>query len=612
MAAVMGGQLRPAPARSAVPAWLRRALARGLAVDPAERWPCMEDLTLALVRDPARHRQRLLLGASAGVALVAAAIAAGRMQRSTVAMCHAGASRLAEAWTPEAGSARRQAVHAAFLATRLPRAAEAWDRVAELLDRYAAEWLQMYRDSCEATHVRGEQSAEVLDLRMACLEDGRAALKALTDVLLEADRQAVSKGVDAANGLPAVARCADLHLLRAIVEPPADATTRARVDELRRRAAVAKAMNDTGRNAQALDVGSKLVAEARSLAYAPLTAELLAMVGSFQQSALFQPAAVKTMEEATWTAIRSKRDDIAAEAASQLAGMVGYMLHRGDEGQRWADLADALLDRLGEGHELTRASVMQNRASIVMAFGDLPASLRFAQQALVLKQKVLPPDHPEIARSLAVEAETLHRMGKDALALDCNQRAQESWARAYGPNSAFVAMTLSNGGEYLVALGRPTEALPRFREALSRWEAEIGPDHPFLAYPLTGMGRALLAIGRPKEARAPLERALWIRDAHEPDPAERAETRFALAQVLWAAGDQTRAAALAGKAHDGIRSCRDREGRAERSGPLARRARTLPPACAPVAERSRQRLIPVHRPRLAAPGAGHRCPVPGV
>ena len=43
--------------------------------------------------------------------------------------------------------------------------------VTKLLDDYAAKWAGLYRDACEATHVRGEQSEEVLDLRMGCLNE---------------------------------------------------------------------------------------------------------------------------------------------------------------------------------------------------------------------------------------------------------------------------------------------------------------------------------------------------------------------------------------------------------------------------------------------------------
>ena len=45
-------------------------------------------------------------------------------------------------------------------------------RVRAALDEYGAAWTHMYTDACEATHLRGEQSDEVLDLRMGCLKDG--------------------------------------------------------------------------------------------------------------------------------------------------------------------------------------------------------------------------------------------------------------------------------------------------------------------------------------------------------------------------------------------------------------------------------------------------------
>ena len=41
----------------------------------------------------------------------------------------------------------------------------------------------MYVDACEATHVRGEQSAEVLDLRMACLNERLDDLRALSQAV---------------------------------------------------------------------------------------------------------------------------------------------------------------------------------------------------------------------------------------------------------------------------------------------------------------------------------------------------------------------------------------------------------------------------------------------
>ena len=68
----------------------------------------------------------------------------------------------------------------------------------------------MYLQTCEATHVRGEQSAEVLDLRMSCLDDNLDQVRALTDKLVAADENALSHAVAAAQGLTPVSRCADV------------------------------------------------------------------------------------------------------------------------------------------------------------------------------------------------------------------------------------------------------------------------------------------------------------------------------------------------------------------------------------------------------------------
>src|SRR5262249_32977511 len=80
MAEVTEGRVQPPPARSAVPPRLRRILLRGLAADPAARWPSMDALISALSHDPARSRKLWLVGAAALV-LVAGGVAAVRAPR---------------------------------------------------------------------------------------------------------------------------------------------------------------------------------------------------------------------------------------------------------------------------------------------------------------------------------------------------------------------------------------------------------------------------------------------------------------------------------------------------------------------------------------------------
>ncbi len=70
---VTEGVLEPTPEDRELPAWIRRAVLRGLKADPAQRWPSMAPLIAALQDDPAaRHRRRLIT--AAGVALVVGSV----------------------------------------------------------------------------------------------------------------------------------------------------------------------------------------------------------------------------------------------------------------------------------------------------------------------------------------------------------------------------------------------------------------------------------------------------------------------------------------------------------------------------------------------------------
>jgi tRNA A-37 threonylcarbamoyl transferase component Bud32/tetratricopeptide (TPR) repeat protein len=559
VARVLAGEVQPPPAKHDVPTWLRRVLLRGLSVAPAARWPSMAALIEALEQDPARVRRRW--GAAAGVALlvVVAGTTLVRGPRRAESLCRGGPARLAGLWEPQGPPGtprpRRDALEAAFLRTGGASARETWPRVEAGLERYAASWLGMYRDACEATHARGEQSPETLDLRMACLDERRTALEALTGVLANADARAVSSAVDAVNALPPVDSCGDIKLLREPIDAPRDDATRARVADIRKRLATAKALNDTGRQPEALSQCRALVAEARALGTRSLLAEALSLLGRLQDGSNFQADAVKTLEEATWTALAVKRDDVAAESSLYLAGYVGMYLLRFDEGWRWARLTTALLDRMGPGHDLLRAWLLHDEANIKLEQNEPAAALDLFRRSLALKEKILPPDHPDIATTLASMSEALHKLGRDDEALAGVERVKEMTVRAYGPSASDLPRLLSNQGEYLVALGRPKDAAPLFEEATARWVPAGGAENATLAFPLTGLGRARLALGQSARSLEPLEHALRLREAGEANPSLVAETRFALARALWDAGAEPakarpRARALATQARD--------------------------------------------------------------
>ncbi len=468
-------------------------------------------------------------------------------------MCGGAGERLAGIWELSGGGERREAIHRAFLGTGRSFAEETWARVSTLLDDYSRRWTAMYTDTCEATHVRGDQSAEVLDLRMACLESPRSAMKALTDVLSRTDGAVLLEAVNAARALPALERCADVPALRTVVPPP-DAATRGRVAELGRDLAEVKALTDTGQWPAARRKAEPLVEAARAVGYGPLLAETLEMQGWLDLNTGDALSATKNQEAAVWVALAAHRDDIAAECAANCMSTTGYYLGRRDDGERWEKAAAALLRRLGPGHDRSAAWFYQDRANLRQREGDNQRALSDDQEALALKQKVLAPSHPDIALSLISIASVDNDLGNHLAALAAADKAVDIFREAYGSSSPQLAFPLGNRGESYELLGRYAEAERDLRKTIDLSAQWVGPDHPWTAYPLTALGKTLILEHHLHEARPILERALRIREQSEPNAELVAETRFALAEARWELGqDRTGALTLAAAARDTYR-----------------------------------------------------------
>jgi tetratricopeptide (TPR) repeat protein len=579
---VVAGRIQEPASKTRTPAFLRKLLLRGLRPDPAARYPSMRELLSALRHDPARRRRGVALAAAVAALAIAFGVGAQRLASRSLRMCQAAGERLADAWPPARSGAadggRRAAIQRAFAATGASFAGETWARVSALLDGYAARWSNMYTDACEAAHVRGDQSSEVLDLRMTCLEGPRGALHALTDVFARADATVVVQAVNAAQALPTLDRCADVPALREAVPPPADAAARARVAQLRTELAEVKALTNTGQVVLASRKVAPVVEGARATGYAPLLAESLE-TRAWLEEKLGEPAvAVKSAEEALHKALAGRRDDIALECASLLVGYLSDRLDRLDDAERWEGLGRALLERAGPGHERAAAWLMNDRGILRWRRGDTTAGLASVREALAIKERVLGPNHPDVGLSWASIGSMAEQVGDPAGALAAADRFLETYRNGYGADSPLLAHPLNNRGAALVLVGRHAEAEKDLREAIARFSTLLGPDNPLLAHPLTGLGKALIGLDRAPEAITVLERALRIRERAEPMPDAVAESRFALARARWRAGQQdesTRVLAVA--ARDGYRKlpARGREA-AEIDAWLAASARSAP------------------------------------
>jgi len=534
---VIAGRIRPAPEGSLVPESLGRTLSRGLLPDPDARFPSMRALIQNLEREATQLGVR-------GFAADAEAKLAG--------IWEAPAQDLAAGDAPL--TVIKLEIRRAFLATGKPYAAASFDATCRTLDRFARRWRDIYVDCCEATHVRGEQPIDVLDLRMGALNEALAHLSALSGELRRATADTVENAAGAASALGTLERCNDVNLLRAIIRPPDDPITRACVDELRERLAGVRALAHLGHVAAGLKDVVPLEIEARRLDYKPLLAEVLFTLGMLQYEVGDLASTVRVIEDAIWTAELCRHDELAAEGAANLVFFTGHAQSRFEVGEIWSRHAENALARMG-GQELIRGWLLNNRGAMRATQGRLQEAVADHQLAIAAKQKALGPEDPDVSLSMSNIAICLDELGDITSAADYAERAVRIMEATLGLDHPKAAIPLTNYAELLVRLGRHAEAHQPAERALAVFERESDPDGLFVTYPLITLGLACVALGRFEEALPPLERAARIRDAKESAPAKRAEAHFALACALAGAGrDPDRARALASAARDEYRA----------------------------------------------------------
>jgi serine/threonine protein kinase/tetratricopeptide (TPR) repeat protein len=518
---VTAGKWTPAPANTPVPGWIRKVLERGISTRPEDRFATMTELLEELDRRSAVGHGDFARGA---------------------------ADKLAGVWEPPVGdrpvdTRERIAMRQAFLATGQPYAEDAFAGASAVLDRYAKRWAELYVDVCEATHVRGEQSAEVLDLRMACLLEGLDDLKALCRLFRTATAEVVQNAITAATALGTLERCQDVELLRAVVRPPDDPAVRAAVGELRLRLADVRAQFRVGRYREGVEAVTSDVARARQIGYGPTLAEALLLQGSFEGELVRFEASAATMEEAVWVAELARHDEVAVEAASYIIVMTGFYQTKFELSETWCRHTEMLLRRMG-GHDLVWGWYLNNRALMRSNQGRLADAIADAGLAIEAKERALGPDAADVGITLGNLADYLVRQGDMERGLEVSERAVRIQSAGFGPEHPRTAIGFTNHAEFLVRAGRFADARGYAERAIVIFERDNDPNGLPISYPLLSLGLSQLALGRVQEAIVALERVVRIRDALESDGSRLGEAHFALGRALHESGDRARGMAL--------------------------------------------------------------------
>ena len=470
------GERRAPPAAPRVPARIRAALERGLAIDPAARFATMHDL-LGAMRPPRRELWRWL---AAGAALaIAAACAALVLRGDPGPACDiAGDADLAGMRTDLAGALQQHG--APQIATRVEALAHDW----------AARFKTHAQKACEAG-ADHQWSPEIVARSRQCF----AAVGRTTALLLaSADPAHPLDVLRRVRRLPPEDHCSNPTHLAARPALPADP---ARLAALTEATALLAAGLDAIEDHDAAGLGRALAAIEASPSPARddagITAGLGVLRGSLAYGAGHLAEARKQFTEAYYAA-RALDDDQIASAALDLLIELGPELELAPEAiHGWLRTALADADRIRARSPWLAGRIYTVAARAADLASDAPTALAFVARA-----RSALDDHDPV------------------------------WIESF-----------STEGSVLMWSGHVDDGIRAYESAIAQKAAYVGGDDPELASLLSDYASSLLEVQHLEDAMRAADRAFQIvAGAADPDDDRLDPIRITLAAVLIGASQE--------------------------------------------------------------------------
>ena len=557
------------------PRYLLRALERGLAHEPAARWPDLRALLRAI--DPVRRTQRALaFGVTAiVVGLSATAIAAARDP------CGDSAAPIDRTWNPT----RQHELRAAATRTEPHWGERSGDRVAVQLDEVADAW----RGAARAVCLAGGNAAS-----RACLEHTRARIDDLVAQVLRGEPPLLVSAVARAELLPIPSACVDAPDLSAWRDPPDDREVVEALGAAERHLGALTVPGEPSEyrdaSAHARATAAAAIASAEAIGHEPWLGRALLVAGRIElgegdhvraESLLRRGLAMsrRAGDSPTSAAIAadlvyamSRDNDRIREAedlASEAAGMIEALgrpplLHARLLAHRASALARSKGEQHGDAVSLheevateLRATLGDEHPATIVEQGNIGAALgaasrheeaeRLLAEALAAGERVWGDEHPRTAALLGSLGLARMRLGEFAAAESDLRRSLALREVALGTDHPQVDDARYNLALLLRRRGAHAEAVALLRDGLAHVRSRRGDDDPLLGAWWVAEGESLLELGKPEDARAALDAALRLFERSGAGARDYARVRFGAARA-WQDSDPGRARLLAEQA----------------------------------------------------------------
>ncbi|CAF1434436.1 unnamed protein product, partial [Rotaria sordida] len=188
---------------------------------------------------------------------------------------------------------------------------------------------------------------------------------------------------------------------------------------------------------------------------------------------------------------------------------MGTLLRKLGENNKAEQLYNMLLNEApNENHE---SYCYHCLGMIKYNLGQYNEAIKFYQKSLDIKEKTLPPNHPDLAASYNNIGAVYFNMGEYSKALSSHERALEIKKIALPPNHPDLAASYNNIGAVYFNMGEYSKALSSYERSLEIRKIALPPNHPDLASSYNNIGNVYYNMGEYSKALSSYERSLEIK-----------------------------------------------------------------------------------------------------
>ncbi|MEM6989342.1 MAG: serine/threonine-protein kinase [Myxococcota bacterium] len=488
-----------------VPMWLRRVVRRGLARDPEDRYATMAELRLALTAGEGRRRRRRIAIVGGSLVLAAGALLGYQaLERGReVAACAALGATIEEEWNDE----KRQATSDSLAASEASFAKALATRVPDWLDEYATSWRTEREATCLTTRDDDSLAPQLQANVDWCFEGLRAELRWVVDELATPAETPPRGAILRAARLTPPSSCSDLKALaRSDAAPPQE--LQAEVMVLRQARVNLRRSRFTLPPAARLETAIALRERTERAAWTPQVARVLSAEAAILQELERTDDAQRTMKRAYMLAASDGAWNVAAQAALDMANLVGAVGTRYTEGLTWIEHARVAAGHGGHRQDLFEASAATCLGRVHGRAGRYALAERAYRDAYHGHADAVGPKHPVTAQAATNLGSALSSQGRYAEAEVMYREALDTLTAVYGRDYPDSATAIGNLAVALGHLGSVEESLALHREAVALLRVDpVTPRRVFLPA-LANLGTSLAREGEYEEARALLTEAV--------------------------------------------------------------------------------------------------------